>query len=81
MAYESLKQIVVKYEKTQSPTSPFAVAIAGGCSGIISLVSVRLSSCVSILAHRIADISSRSCENSLSKSLLGKGTKSPKCEV
>ncbi|CAF9910972.1 MAG: hypothetical protein GOMPHAMPRED_007253 [Gomphillus americanus] len=39
MAYESLKQIVVKYEKTQSPTSPFAVAIAGGCSGIISLVS------------------------------------------
>ncbi|MCJ1414626.1 hypothetical protein MMC32_000953 [Xylographa parallela] len=36
MTYESLKQLIVKYQGSSSPTSPTAVAIAGGACGIIS---------------------------------------------
>ncbi|MCJ1315162.1 hypothetical protein MMC15_000478 [Xylographa vitiligo] len=36
MSYESLKQLIVKYQGSSSPTSPTAVAIAGGACGIIS---------------------------------------------
>lgn len=40
IAYESMKQAIVKYQGLESPTSPIAVALAGGCCGILSLVSV-----------------------------------------
>ena len=45
MSYESGKQLLVKYQGVNSPTSPLAVALAGGFCGIIGLVSVSLISC------------------------------------
>ena len=34
--YESTKQLIVKFQKSESPTSPLAVATAGGLCGIVS---------------------------------------------
>jgi len=36
MSYESMKQLLVKYQGQASPTAPSSVAIAGGACGIIS---------------------------------------------
>ncbi|MCJ1412309.1 hypothetical protein MMC19_006403 [Ptychographa xylographoides] len=36
MSYESMKQLIVKYQGTSSPTSPSAVAFAGGTCGVFS---------------------------------------------
>ena len=44
MSYESGKQLLVKYQGVNSPTSPLAVALAGGLCGMIGLVSVSLAS-------------------------------------
>jgi hypothetical protein len=41
MTYESVKQLLVKYQSVSSPTSPLAVTLAGGFCGMIGLVSVR----------------------------------------
>ena len=42
MSYESGKQVLVKYQGVDTPTSPLAVAIAGGICGIVGLVSVSI---------------------------------------
>jgi hypothetical protein len=39
MAYESFKQLLVKYQGHQSPSSPGAVAGAGAICGVVSLAS------------------------------------------
>lgn len=39
--YESTKQILVKFQKSDNPTSPLAVATAGGLCGLVSWVCVR----------------------------------------
>lgn len=38
--YESTKQLLVKYSKSDSPTSPLAVATAGGFCGVVSWLLV-----------------------------------------
>lgn len=38
--YESTKQVMVKYSKSDSPTSPLAVATAGGLCGVVSWLLV-----------------------------------------
>lgn len=40
MTYESMKQLIVKYQGAASPTSPTAVALAGGACGIFSWIAV-----------------------------------------
>ena len=40
MTYESLKQLLVKYQGESSPTPPGAVAMAGGACGVISWIIV-----------------------------------------
>ncbi|MCJ1308333.1 hypothetical protein MMC25_001986 [Agyrium rufum] len=36
MTYESCKQLLVKFQKRESPTAPTSVAIAGGISGLVA---------------------------------------------
>jgi len=38
--YESTKQLLVKVQKSDSPTSPLSVAMAGGFCGIMSWACV-----------------------------------------
>lgn len=39
--YESTKQLLVKFQGSNSPTSPLSVAIAGGVCGLVSWACVR----------------------------------------
>ena len=39
--YESTKQMLVKIQKSKSPTSPLSVALAGGLCGLVSWACVR----------------------------------------
>ena len=39
--YESTKQMLVKIQKSNSPTSPLSVALAGGFCGLVSWACVR----------------------------------------
>lgn len=41
--YESTKQMLVKLQKSKSPTSPMSVALAGGFCGLVSWACVRSS--------------------------------------
>ena len=41
MSYESGKQLLVKFQGSDSPTSPLSVALAGGISGLVSWACVR----------------------------------------
>lgn len=40
--YESSKQLIATYRGLDSPTSPFAVVVAGGLCGIAGLVAVSM---------------------------------------
>lgn len=40
MTYESGKQLLVKFSGSNSPTSPLAVAVAGGMCGLVSWACV-----------------------------------------
>ena len=40
MAYESGKQLLVKFQGSDSPTSPLSVALAGGFCGMVSWAAV-----------------------------------------
>ena len=46
--YESTKQLLVKYQGKSSPTSPSAVAVAGGLCGVVSWIIVSASSLLSL---------------------------------
>ena len=41
--YESTKQMLVKLQKSNSPTSPLSVAVAGGLCGLVSWACVSSS--------------------------------------
>lgn len=38
--YESGKQLLVKFQRSSSPTSPLSVAMAGGLCGLVSWACV-----------------------------------------
>lgn len=41
-AYESFKQLLVKFQRSTSPTSPLSVAVAGGLCGLVSWACVSV---------------------------------------
>lgn len=41
--YESFKQLLVKFQRSSSPTSPLSVAVAGGLCGLVSWACVSVS--------------------------------------
>ena len=45
MTYESAKQLLVKYQKKDSPTAPLSVTLAGGVSGLVSWALVSFCDC------------------------------------
>lgn len=56
--YESTKQMLVKLQKSKSPTSPMSVALAGGFCGLVSWACV----CSSTLdQHSVQHVSHSIC--------------------
>ena len=50
--YESTKQLLVKVQGSDSPTSPLSVAMAGGFCGLASWACVSLKTRVDIVPYR-----------------------------
>lgn len=65
--YEAVKQLLVAYRGSDSPTSPGAVAFAGGVCGMLGLVVVSrtLFKLLDLILKRLPDLPSRCREDSI----------------